>query len=284
MQPITLKELISRNYDTSKISNAKLIECKCVRCSKEFEYVGVKHFMKNRKNKPDKKHLWNTCQKCWLNINTCEDNEWVKRNSEAQLIAQNKPEQKKKNADGVSKSWTKERKLAASNFLKDRWNNDPEFARKGLENINWTQTNNARYQEIMSKSWGSGGLKGIYKNIIYDSALELSFILWCEENLIPIKRYDLEAISYIAEDNKNRVYIPDFIINNDTVVEIKGLGLYYKKNFARNQIKLQVLKDWTVKNNMNYRFLLSTDIILKTNYKRAAKLHHEIKKQKENTL
>lgn len=271
-------DLLNSDYSQNKISNAKLINGVCVRCKKSFEYSRVKKFLRNRTTKLDKKHLWQTCQHCWLILNTIESEEWMEKNRKSQLIAQNKPEQKTKNAIGVSRSWTEERKYKASQLLKNKWENDDKFKQAALNNISWTQTNNDKFRELMRKSIGNGGLKGTYKSIDYDSALELSYILYCFNNNIKIKRYDLPGINYLDENNQARLYIPDFIIDNYTIVEIKGLGLYYKINYNRNIKKIEALKIWTDKNNYDYRLILSDDKILIKNYNIARRLHYEIKK------
>lgn len=281
---VTLEYLKSVDYCIDKISKKKLIDGTCIKCKNNFEYSCVIKFMRNRKNKINKKHLWDTCPKCWLVINTAESSEWIQKNRDAQLIAQNKPEQKLKNAEAVSKSWTNERKIICSEYLKNRWKNDVDFKKKALYNISWTQRNDDRFREMMRKSIGIGGLKGVYNGLDYDSALELSYILWCESNSINIKRYDLNAIEYLDENGKNRLYIPDFIINNNTIIEIKGFGLFYKKNYLRNIKKIEALKNWTLLNNYDYRLIFSDNEILIKNYNTARKLHYEIEKQKNNKV
>lgn len=70
---------------------------------------------------------------------------------------------------------------------------------------------------------GSGrGKKGWYKNIFCDSSWELAYILYCEKYDISIKRYDGEQLFYTSIDGLTHEYIPDFIINNEQIVEIKG--------------------------------------------------------------
>ena len=276
MKTITLQEFKERNYDTSGISNHKLIDCVCLKCGCDFEYSQVKKFLRNRLSNNNKDE-WETCQSCYLKIKTSENPEWVKKNSEAQKIAQNKPEQKKKNAEGVSKSWTKERRKQAGDYLKDRMENDLEFREKALSNLEWTQKRDSIFYRNIKNSWGAGGLKGAYNNIPYDSALELSFILHCEENNIPIKRYDLDPIKY-KHENKERYYYPDFIINNNEVIEIKGTGLYYYKNYDRNLLKIESATE----HFDSYKVIFSDDKCVTKNYKKARKLHYEIKEKNKD--
>lgn len=68
---------------------------------------------------------------------------------------------------------------------------------------------------------GSGrGKKGWYKGIFCDSSYELAFLIYCLEHNIPIKRCT-NRYKYFYND-KYHYYIPDFIINNNEIVEIKG--------------------------------------------------------------
>jgi hypothetical protein len=226
--------------------------------------------MKNRKNKLDKKFLWETCQKCWLIINTIEDPNWIKKNSESQIISQNKPEQIKRNRDGVRKSWDANRRNKASNLLKKKWKNDEAFAKNALKNLNCY--NNAKI------GFGTGGLKGYYNQIYYDSALELSFILWCEKNNINIQRYSKEPIEYIDENGDIRKYYPDFIINTNEIVEIKGSGLWYRKNYQRNILKIEAAK----KKFDSFIIIFDNEESVKKYYKTARKIHNETYNKENN--
>lgn len=272
------KEFKNENISTYAVSG------KCLKCDNFYKYVCVDTFLRNRKNKLEKKELWNTCQKCWLLINTVNDPIWMKKNSDAQLIAQNKPEQKAKNAKAVSKSWTEERKIKNSEYLKKRWSEDEDFAKKAIKNIDWTGTKDGKFELLLRGSIGIGGLKGVYKNFCYDSALELSFIFWCENNNTKIKRYDLPGIAYLDENGKFREYFPDFIIEENIIVEIKGLGLYYEKNYERNLLKNEILKKWTVENDYSARIIFSNDPVLTKYYKLARKIHYENYPKKTDTL
>lgn len=264
---ITFKELEDANFDTKGISN-KPVCGRCVRCGTDFQYSSVKKFMRNRKNKLSKKSLWATCGACWFKINTAEDPQWIERNSDVQKIAQNKPEQKRKNAEGVAKSWTPDRRRKHSKLMKHKIANDPEYHAYLVDTL---KPYNSGLN--VKGGYGSGGLKGIYNDIKYDSALELSFILWCENKEIPIRRYDLYPVVYEDEDQIERCYYPDFIINEDEIVEIKGSGLWFNKNYQRNQLKTKAAK----KLFRSYVVMFDSDEAVKTFYKSARKIHHEAK-------
>lgn len=260
---VTYNELENSNFYIRGLSN-KPITGKCVKCGVLFEYSTIKRFLRNRKNKTEKKQLWQSCQKCWLAINTSEDENWIKKQSESQKIAQNRPGQKIKNAKGVSKSWTDKRKKEASEYLRNRWQEDKAFRKKAMLNLN------ADINQVKI-GFGKSGLKGEYNNIKYDSALELSFIMWCNNKNIPIKRYDLEPVDYIDENDVARKYYPDFIINNNEIVEIKGNGSWYNKHFERNIRKILAARE----RFDSFYIIFEKDEAVKKYYNIARKRHNE---------
>lgn len=276
MKEISFNDFEKIDFNTSGISRAKLSGI-CEICQKAYLYHSTLTFMLNRKKYPSKKDNWNSCQKCWYLSQTSKSEDWRKKNSDAQKIAQNRPEQKKKNAEGVSKSWTEERKKTNSEYLKSRWKTDEEFANKAMQNISWTQSKGDRFNQIMHKSLGRGGHKGIYNNLYYGSCLELSFIMWCETESINIKKYDLMPVSYLAEDGVQRKYYPDFIINNDTIVEIKGMS-GYQKNPERTRLKIEAGK----KHFKKYICIFQEDKILTKYYQKARKYHGKNCIKKDN--
>lgn len=68
---------------------------------------------------------------------------------------------------------------------------------------------------------------GNYLGIHCDSSWELAFLVYCLEHNIPIKRCEEKRV-YLFNGNKKN-YFPDFVINNDQVVEIKG----YDDSFSK---------------------------------------------------
>jgi hypothetical protein len=79
---------------------------------------------------------------------------------------------------------------------------------------------------------GSGnGWQGWYNKMYFSSILELSFMFYCEENGIEFMLTSSKSefkISYEFEGSI-RNYFPDFIINNDVLVEIKPSKLISTK-------------------------------------------------------
>lgn len=62
--------------------------------------------------------------------------------------------------------------------------------------------------------------KGNYKGIHCDSSWELAYLVYNLEHNIPIKRCNIKR-KYLFEGIE-KTYFPDFIINNNQIVEIKG--------------------------------------------------------------
>ena len=272
MNQISDKELINIGYNTKGISNYRF-KGYCQKCHTHYEYSSVKKFVALRKNLEYDK--WMLCQSCFHHSRTGENIEWIEKNRLAQLIAQNKPSQKQKNAIGVSKAWTPERKKIASENLKYRWINDEAFKNKALYNLQCDR------KRAFINGIATGGLRGIYNQIFYDSALELSFILWCEYQKIDIIRYNKEPIVYTDENDISRKYFPDFIINETTIIEIKGKGLWYRRNFERNTLKMIAAEKQL---GTKYCIYYDWDEQTKLFYKKARKTHHENKKKNTNTL
>lgn len=272
MNRISDKDFIKINYNTKGISNYGFYG-DCQKCNRYYEYSTLKKFVANRKTLDY--DMWMLCPSCFLRSRTSENIEWIKQNSLSQLVAQNKPAQKQKNALGVSRSWTPERKHKASQILKDKWMNDEAFKNKALCNLQSDKT--SRFLNGIA----TGGLKGIYNQIFYDSALELSFILWCEHKNIHIVRYNKPPIEYLDENNIARKYFPDFIIHQSVVVEIKGRGLWHNRHFERNTLKMIAAEKQL---GTKYCIYFDMDEQTKLFYRKARRIHHENKEKNIHTL
>ncbi len=108
--------------------------------------------------------------------------------------------------------------------------------------------------ETMEKNGSSIGWNrisnGKFDGIYFQGTWELKYIIDCIENNISIKRFDLEPIYYEFEDKPHH-YFPDFIINENEIIEIKGLD----KNNIKTIYKMKVAK----KLHDNYKILYDVD-------------------------
>ncbi len=114
---------------------------------------------------------------------------------------------------------------------------------------------------------GSGRAKfGYYKGIYCGSTYELCWVIYNIDNKIPFKRFE----GYLSDGNLK--YYPDFILENNTIVEIKGyntpevdkktqlaidkgynIKVLYKKDlqYAFEYVK----KQYAIKNKQNFHTL-----------------------------
>lgn len=72
------------------------------------------------------------------------------------------------------------------------------------------------YRENSVKSYKAG----TYDGISFDSSWELAFYLYCKDKEVQIER-NKQGFPYFY-DGKKRLYYPDFIINGNEYIEIKG--------------------------------------------------------------
>ena len=82
------------------------------------------------------------------------------------------------------------------------------------------------------------GRKGYYKGFYCSSTYELAFVIFCLDHNIKIKRC-LESFDYEYKGVWHK-YFPDFVINNDVIIEIKGYWtevVSLKENVVRSSGK-----------------------------------------------
>lgn len=83
---------------------------------------------------------------------------------------------------------------------------------------------------------GSGrGKKGWYDGVFFDSQWELGFWIYCKEHNIKIRRNTTKF--YYKLNDITHYYLPDFVIDEKQIVEIKG----YKTELS--ELKASLVKD-----------------------------------------
>lgn len=195
--------------------------CEC--CVQEFV---IQYKMLKRRTRCDIiKHQ--ICNNCILKYVT-STNEWRKNNSDAQKIAQNRPETLEKMRKSVKASKTPEVLKKHSLASKKMWTNEKyrnrhrEGMKKAFENMS-----DESYEKMTHKNrFYSGWYHSKFGKIYFNSSWELAFIVWCENNksvlsLIRCK----DKIKYKDVDGKNRIYMPDFEVTTEQdvyIIEIKG--------------------------------------------------------------
>ena len=238
------------------------ITLKCQVCNKEHVTQLIKLKSRTYSNNP-------LCPLHYRKVIN-ESSEWREKNRQAQIIAQNRPEvlekqslsQKRRHSDPLVKE-------AYKKIGKDLWKS-PEYAkkvslalRKKWEDIEYANKvlNNSKNQ-----------YHGTYNNLKYQSLVELSFILWMENVNRNIKRYNLGGIKW--KENKN--YYPDFIIDDNIIVEVKGGPDGWMRQRKEEIIEKQkALINWCNNNNYKQRLVFKKDIP-KEFYSKARKVHGKI--------
>jgi hypothetical protein len=96
-------------------------------------------------------------------------------------------------------------------------------------------------------------LRGYYKGFYCQSSWELAYVIYCLEHNIKLKR-NKQRFKYILEGIE-RSYFPDFVLEDETYVEIKG---YYdektkekEKQFPKDK-KLLILREKEMKPILEY--------------------------------
>jgi phage FluMu protein Com len=251
-------------------STKAIVQIRCIHCSKVHLYLARKLFARY--------HRVQACPKCYSTIYQY-DQEWRRKNSVAQLVAQNRPETIKKHRENSRLLWvgdhgkimreaqirtvsTPEYKANMSRIMSNKWSSDPDYR---------------------DRVCGKGSYKhsGNYENnTIYHSKLELAFLLWCDENTKHVIRCDF-FVTYISlKDGLEHKYYPDFIVDKNTIVEVKGQRwidvdpLVYRS-------KIDSLSKWCNANGYSYRVVLDKDL---KNYSKKATKYHETQKQVNNSV
>lgn len=112
---------------------------------------------------------------------------------------------------------------------------------------------------------------GTYHGLSYQSSIELAFILWCEKSGKHIENYAGTGIPYTWNGSEHRYY-PDFLVDGNLIVEVKGKRGLYERNFDQNQAKFSALREWCKSKGFCVRVVFDTDLGNRA-IKEARKLH-----------
>ena len=164
---------------------------------------------------------------------------------------------------GVRKALKKEefkQKYKETNL--ERYGTD-NYAKTEEHTIKMQNTNLEKFGTIHAPSYNYE-----FDNTSFDSSWELSFWIYCKDNNIPIEREPV-SLPYTYKD-KNCYYIPDFKINNSTLIEIKGNYFLDENKNLKNIFEGQEPEKIKAKNgcmkNNNVRIITSPEINKYLNY------------------
>lgn len=244
-----------------------------IRCSCGINKVIIANKLMSRK------HREQLCTKCYARKYIYDNPTWRANNSAKQLISQNRPETVAKHSENSRLLWVGERgdAMRAAQF---RTVSKPEYKDKMAQIMRnkWASDKNYR-----AKVNGKGVYchNGIYQQTIsYDSKLELAFLLWCSDNEKNVVRCEF-SIPYVdPEDGKEHDYYPDFIIENNSIIEVKGQR-WIDASPNTYKAKIEALMNYCIDRGLSYRVVLDGD--LKAYAKRATE-YHETQKQKNSSV
>lgn len=227
------------------------IDCPCGKV-----YITVLFGFHNRKHKSP------VCDDCYRKIYVYDD-QWKANNSKAQKIAQNRPETLAKQVESQKARYQHPRVLEHYKAIGKKLWEDPEYRKKVVANSSISKAGN-------------------YHGISYQSSIELAFILWCEQNGKQVENYLGEGIPY-AWNGKEHRYYPDFLIDGNFIVEVKGRGGIYERDYDQNQAKFAALREWCRTTGFGVRVVFDTDLG-KRAIKEARKLHGTLDKKVGNPV
>lgn len=111
--------------------------------------------------------------------------------------------------------------------------------------------NNPMYGKPAPTGAGNGW-KGWYKEHYFRSLRELMYMIQLDEQNIVWSTGEKISIEYVDWQGTDRTYRPDFIVNNDTVVEIKPTKLFKSPQV---QTKLKALIEYAATNSLKYELI-----------------------------
>lgn len=236
----------------SPFNKSKLrIDCSCGKV-----YITVLFGFHKRKYKTP------VCDDCYRK-NYAYDIEWRTNNSKAQKVAQNRPETIRKQIKSQNKRYAQPEVIEHYRRIGKKLWEDPIYRKKVIKNSSIAKA-------------------GIYHGLTYQSSIELAYILWCEENNKQIQNYTGSGIPYIWNGKEHRYY-PDFLVDNDLIVEIKGSGGFYKRFASQNQAKFAALQEWCKSNNFTNQLIFDTDLGNKA-IKEAKILHGTLSEKNNDSI
>lgn len=244
----------------------------CSLCGRCYTMLVIKFLGRTYENN-------NLCQTHYVS-SVCKTDIWKRKNSDSQRIAQNKKETKEKQILAQKRRFSNEetRELYRRN-AKALWENI-DYRRK-VSSGNRQKWEDAEYVErVTSKSHGAyrSNYQGYYEGLRYQSLSELSFILWAKDNEHKIKRFDLPGIPWEDENQVRRLYFPDYIINDTTIVEVKSGHKCYgldPNNVKIVQEKYNALVRFCNDTHYSPRLVFLADLKDRNLIKRAKSIHEQ---------
>lgn len=124
-----------------------------------------------------------------------------------------------------------------------------DMIRRKKWSVSSSGKNNPMYGKETPRKAGNG-VSGRYKTFYFRSLHELQFILICERFNLKIISAENIRINYISYTGNERTYSPDYIINNNMLVEVKPLKLH---ETPLNKLKFCAARKYSKENNIGFK-------------------------------
>ena len=198
-------------------------------------------------------------------------------------IKTNKKEGRRNSSYG--KHFSEERKNNISKSLigkttgRKSYERTPEIKEKISNSLKKYYMNNKVSESTrkkLSQAWAEGkyknakmgrGIQGYFysykmnKDMYFRSLLELSYLIYLEENE-QIYKYEIEPFQIqLNYNNEIHHYTPDFLVNNQILIELKPYNhLSYTKENERFTEEIKSAKEYCQNNNLIYKIIYDVDI------------------------
>lgn len=276
------KEALQRRWKVSQSSFGQIIFCHAweerledslsMKCYLFYtcEFCREECILLRRKFLARKVKSFKSCGECHAkNVSGLSEQKLI--NSEAQKIAQNRPETLKKMSESITKVWQRDY-TDRCNSIRESYRNNPAH-RENVRIAALRMWNKEEYRKKVENS--AAYCWGYHTGIFYQSLCELAFILWCEDRDVEVRRYDGKAIKYVDEVGVTRNYTPDFIMDSKVIVEVKS-SLDREKYLGRLESVLRksaATSELCKSKGFSYRIVEVRDLP-SLYYRKAGKIHH----------
>lgn len=228
------------NYDKSVKNNSKCNSC-AIKKSWEF---------REKKKMPKGGYVRN-CPECnaeTIYKDSDRFNYCNKRNSLCWNCSRKKTKNSKAKGRSLYEFWIKEYGIEIGTQKINSYKAKKKISNSGKNNPNF-----GRAPRSMGRGWS-----GWYKGTLFRSLLELSYMVFLDSNNIKWESAENSkyTIPYFDKINKkNRNYLPDFIINENTIVEVKPKCYHLNEDVV---MKSEAAKEWCKLKGLKFEILEPT--------------------------
>ncbi|MDO8640074.1 MAG: hypothetical protein Q7R33_00855 [Nitrosarchaeum sp.] len=241
---MTIEE--ANKFTGYNVKSKRLVKSNCEICHEDFT-IGLTKWL-------TRKYKVSVCRKCYVPKFVTKQQDWLEVNSVAQFEAQNRPEVKEKMRQSI----------------KQMWHDNPEIKERMRQKI-IEKFETESYRDAVLGSDNKGFVITRFGRLRFDSLGELSFLIKCDkdQSVTSLTRWDKHGIPYFNGQEKR--YYPDFILNNDTIIDVKS-GFVRSKD---DNLEKKIEATRSQYEHMTFK-LLGESEITKLKFKTLRKLGYDI--------